>query len=212
MADFLTAYNKYIRPNEGGYVNNPNDKGGETYAGIARNFHPNWEGWTVIDFEKRTRGLKFNQLIPDIDYMVEDFYRAMWDKYRLSEIQNQQIADFMFDFIVHSSSTAVKKIQTAAGVTADGVIGNMTLGAINTASATISGAKSLLNKMIEQRELLFKAIVARDPTQGEFLAGWNSRLNKFKNTIVDTVKKNPGKTLLVTGFVLTAGYFLLGKH
>lgn len=30
-----------IKKNEGGYVNDPNDKGGETKYGIAKKFHPN---------------------------------------------------------------------------------------------------------------------------------------------------------------------------
>lgn len=29
---------------EGGYSNDPIDLGGETYKGIARNAHPNWQG------------------------------------------------------------------------------------------------------------------------------------------------------------------------
>ena len=35
--------------NEGGYANNSADTGGETYAGIARNYWPKWQGWKYID-------------------------------------------------------------------------------------------------------------------------------------------------------------------
>ena len=35
MADFRLAYKK-IEAAEGGYVNDPDDKGGETYKGISR--------------------------------------------------------------------------------------------------------------------------------------------------------------------------------
>ena len=46
MADFLPAYEAMIR-NEGGYVLHdvPGDRGGMTYAGIARNMNPQWPGW-----------------------------------------------------------------------------------------------------------------------------------------------------------------------
>lgn len=37
MAIFNSAF-KITMGNEGGYANNPDDSGGETYAGIARNF------------------------------------------------------------------------------------------------------------------------------------------------------------------------------
>ena len=45
MADFLPAYEAMIR-NEGGYVLHdvPGDRGGQTYAGIARNMNLRWPG------------------------------------------------------------------------------------------------------------------------------------------------------------------------
>ena len=41
MADFLPAFEQMIR-DEGGYTLHtiPGDRGGQTYAGIARNFNP----------------------------------------------------------------------------------------------------------------------------------------------------------------------------
>lgn len=50
MAEFLPAFERMI-VNEGGYVLHTvaGDRGGMTYAGIARNFHPGWPGWRVID-------------------------------------------------------------------------------------------------------------------------------------------------------------------
>ena len=37
---------------EGGYVDDPDDRGGETYKGISRKNHPAWEGWEIIDSMK----------------------------------------------------------------------------------------------------------------------------------------------------------------
>jgi len=48
---FSPAY-AIVKVNEGGYVNDPVDKGGETYAGIARNIFGSWEGWSIIDAKK----------------------------------------------------------------------------------------------------------------------------------------------------------------
>ena len=39
----------FVLKNEGGYVNDPDDPGGETYKGIARNMWPDWAGWAIID-------------------------------------------------------------------------------------------------------------------------------------------------------------------
>lgn len=46
MAEFTPAFEEMIR-NEGGYIlhNVAGDHGGDTYAGIARRFHPDWPGW-----------------------------------------------------------------------------------------------------------------------------------------------------------------------
>ncbi|MDR1308836.1 MAG: hypothetical protein LBL95_02880 [Deltaproteobacteria bacterium] len=41
---------------EGGYVNDPQDKGGETFRGISRKAHPDWEGWPLIDAAKELVG------------------------------------------------------------------------------------------------------------------------------------------------------------
>lgn len=45
MAEFTEAFEEMIR-NEGGYVlhNVAGDSGGDTYAGVARRYHPNWAG------------------------------------------------------------------------------------------------------------------------------------------------------------------------
>jgi lysozyme family protein len=45
MADFLPAFERMIR-DEGGYklVNVAGDRGGQTYAGIARKMNPDWAG------------------------------------------------------------------------------------------------------------------------------------------------------------------------
>ena len=48
MAIFNSAF-QITMGNEGGYANNPADSGGETYKGIAKNYWPNWEGWTAVD-------------------------------------------------------------------------------------------------------------------------------------------------------------------
>ena len=50
-ADFNIAYNP-VRTFEGDWCNVPGDKGGETYAGIARAFFPDWPGWHFIDAAK----------------------------------------------------------------------------------------------------------------------------------------------------------------
>ena len=52
MANFNIEFEKLILA-EGGYVNDSDDAGGETYLGISRKNNPNWSGWKLIDSIKK---------------------------------------------------------------------------------------------------------------------------------------------------------------
>ncbi|HJW81700.1 MAG TPA: glycosyl hydrolase 108 family protein [Acidiferrobacterales bacterium] len=55
MADFKEAFELTLA-HEGGYVKDPDDRGGETYKGIARRYNPGWPGWARINKAKQQRG------------------------------------------------------------------------------------------------------------------------------------------------------------
>jgi lysozyme family protein len=54
MSDFNTAYNLTMGI-EGGYANDPNDHGGQTWKGIAQKMHPQWAGWLIIEAAKKNQ-------------------------------------------------------------------------------------------------------------------------------------------------------------
>ena len=104
MADFLKAYEP-VRQYEGGWCDVPGDAGGETYAGIARNFFPDWPGWKVIDearqhvsFRSGARAFsKHLDSIPGLADMVTDWYRAeWWEPMHLAQFP-QSVADEIFE-------------------------------------------------------------------------------------------------------------------
>lgn len=201
MASFDIAYNQYIRPNEGGYANVANDKGGETYAGIARNFNPDWPGWDYIDFIKRTQGsIANNTVFPQIQYMVEDFFRNRWAKNRFGEINSQAIANLLFDFHVHSQANAIRTIQQVLGVPVDGIMGPITLAAINSADEA-----KLHDQLKEARLAYLRRLIENDPTQAVFADGWAARVAKFPTLFTpDTVAMVlAGIGLLLGGYYLT---------
>lgn len=199
MADFKTAYTKYILPAEGGYANVSKDKGGETYAGISRVYNPTWKGWVTIDSKKNryTNGvIPLNTLFPDLQFLVDQFYQAKWDNNRMGEIKNQDVANLLFDFYVNSDTAAFKKIQKLVGVTADGVVGPKTIEAINKADQA-----KLYKDLLKVREDFYDAIVARDPTQSKFIAGWKARLAKFPAFISNNALPIAG----IIGIILLVG-------
>lgn len=177
MADFKQAFLKTAQF-EGGYSNHPADKGGETYKGIARNIHPKWAGWKIIDRYK-TSPLSSKQMTQvlensiELDDLVESFYRAnFWNPIMGDDIMNQLIANNIYDFAVNSGvSRAVKYAQRIVGVVEDGAMGRVTIKAIN---ANIEG---FVTKYKASRLAFINKIIANNSAQEVFRKGWTNRVH-----------------------------------
>ena len=165
MADFDRAFDKMIR-NEGGYKLHTvqGDRGGMTYAGIARTYHPNWPGWRLIDSNDLDN--------PDLTALVRLFYQEQfWDKIKGGAIQSQAVAETLFDFAVNTGHrTAVKLAQIILDTTPDGIVGNNTLGKLNQVEEEDFKIRYTLAKVARYTE-----IVNRDRSQSKFLLGWINR-------------------------------------
>lgn len=115
MADFLKAFNKII-VNEGGYVNDKDDKGGETFMGITRKNHPNIYLWEVIDkyidIYNTTHGLiKFIKNNDKAMDSIKTVYKTQyWDKLSLDKVRSQLIANELFDDCVNRGVSATLKL------------------------------------------------------------------------------------------------------
>jgi hypothetical protein len=98
---------KQIQEFEGGYANNPYDAGGETYCGISRRVNPNWTGWFIID----RHPLRYNQVLIDLTYDVKLFFeQRYWLQYGFEKIENQRLANKMFNIAVHLGGDNAKKL------------------------------------------------------------------------------------------------------
>lgn len=181
MADITIALDKTLK-HEGGYVNDPLDRGGETICGIARKFWGSWSGWKILDEKtKNTTGaLKTktaNLLLKDSLFMkeVREFYKKnFWDEMNLDKITDQRIAENMFDFAVNSGvKKAAQKIQQILKLTADGEIGPKSIAAINS-----TNPEWLLKEYKESRRQFFLAIVENNPSQARFINGWMKRVEE----------------------------------
>lgn len=165
MAEFLPPFERMLI-NEGGMVLHEvkDDRGGQTFAGIARNSWPRWSGWAIVD----ARGT------PNVG-IVRNFYRTnFWDAMSLDEVHNQDIARTLFDFGVNAGpKVAIKLAQVVVGATPDGTVGPKTIAMLNEVNADIFMARFALAKLAR-----YEQIVTRDRTQGKFLLGWVRRLLK----------------------------------
>lgn len=166
MADFLPAYEAMI-VDEGGYNLRTieGDRGGMTYAGIARKFNPEWEGWAYID-----RGNT-----PPTE-MVREWYRVnYWIPIWGDQISSQKVAASLFNFAVNTSAPgrpalAIKLAQLVVGATPDGSLGPRTLAALNACNEDVFVMAYALAKIARYRD-----IVTRDRSQQKFLLGWINR-------------------------------------
>ena len=154
----LTTFNNIIEvvlEHEGGYVNDPNDLGGETKYGITKRFYPS------VDIKNLTK--EQAKTIYHTDY---------WRRGKCDEVP-PHLRHIYFDMCVNfGRSGAVKVLQQAANsknrnkIDADGGIGPATLKAIQDIT---------VDRVRAYRVLRFANIVIDKPTQEKFWLGWFRR-------------------------------------
>ncbi len=106
--------------NEGGYVNDPADPGGETQWGISKRAYPQ------LDIRSLTR-----------EQAVEIYRHDFWLRVHADEMP-EPLQFQALDFAVNSGiETAVRKLQLAAGVADDGHWGPVTRAAVSAANPLV---------------------------------------------------------------------------
>lgn len=192
MANYLEAYNITLG-HEGGYSNDPDDVGGETFKGIARRYHPSWGGWTIIDDIKKQPGFPGtaynNQLLDD---MVKKFYKSYyWDVNLLDSCQSQAVANELFDTGVNmGTGRAGRFLQKAlnllnkngrqwSDIVEDGKVGRNTLKALD-ACIAYRGDEYLYKILNILQGNHYINYMTKSPTQEKFAYGWLKRVDFIK--------------------------------
>lgn len=111
--NFDQAFERLIG-HEGGYVNDPRDPGGETKFGISKRSYP------AEDIKELT-----------LERAKAIYRRDFWGVAGCDAVPDAMKFD-LFDMAVNSGPvTAIKTLQRSAGVTPDGLLGPITLQALN---------------------------------------------------------------------------------
>lgn len=193
MADFEIAYGE-TEINEGGYVNDPDDRGGETCRGIARRFHPDWPGWTIVDRIKEASPGEFVERIDgnaELAQLAKALYRdKYWNPILGDDIPNQHVANKVFDTGVNQGvATSVDYLQQSlnllnrnernyADVDVDRKMGPATLAALRAFLQLEEGRPDYLLKLLNLMQAVrYLEVMRRDPTQEKFARGWLNRVN-----------------------------------
>ena len=142
-----------ILKHEGGYVNNPNDTGGETNFGISKRAYPDLDIAELSVFTAQ-----------------EIYKRDFWDKVKGDHLPTG-LDLTVFDFAVNAGvSRASKVLQKIVGAKPDGIIGSKTLNLINTHSDVLA----LITEYYRLRQAYYESI---DSFQ-HFGLGWTRRNNE----------------------------------
>ena len=154
-----------------GYVNDPDDTGGETKFGVAKNANPE---------------LNITKLTWDAAKRV--YFKKYWLAGDCADIATfaPKLAMLHFDGCVnHGNGRASKIIQEAVGATIDGDIGPRTLEAIKRACGASGGELKVCEKVAQLRRQFYQQIVRRDASQQRFLNGWMKRIDEVLAFVKD---------------------------
>lgn len=162
MSNFAKAL-EVVLHHEGGYVNHPNDPGGETIYGISRRSHP--------DVWAKGR--------PTMEDAQRIYHRDYWLPIKADSLPFP-VALMVFDAAVNAGNRrAAMLLQRALRVTADGSIGPVTLAAANRADT-----RTLVNHIAAER-IVFNSGLSN---WGSFGLGWSRRVVDVAITAVQLIK------------------------
>lgn len=151
---------KRVLVHEGGYVNHPADPGGATNKGVTQRVYDGWRRRAG----KPTRSVK--QITGDDVKAIYEF--QYWDKIRADEMP-RGVDYVVFDGAVNSGpGQSVKWLQRALGITADGVVGAVTLEVLN----GHPDHDALIADIMSRRLAMLKGL----RTWRTFGAGWSKRV------------------------------------
>lgn len=155
---FLNAFERVIY-HEGGYVNHPHDLGGETKYGISKLSYPH------LDIESLT-----------LDQAKSIYYTDFWCNGKYAGITDESVAIKLFEIGVNvginQSNKLVQRALRAVDSTVDedGIIGSITLKAINESDPT-----DLLAALKSEIAGYYRLIAQANPSQQKFITGWLNR-------------------------------------
>jgi len=157
---FRIAVEAVLR-HEGGFSDDPADRGGATNFGLSSVHHPD------LDVSALTRARA-----------IALYRERYWDRYRLGEIEDPIVATKCLDLAVWMGpGDAARYLQTAVCAAAggplidiDGVIGSRTLAALRSVDPgmVLVALRALALEHVRR-------LVERDPTQRRFETGWRRR-------------------------------------
>lgn len=155
----------FILKLEGGFVYDKDDLGGATNMGVTLATYRSVFGSkkTAKDLKRMTR----------VQWGVI-FKKYYWDKWKADDINDQNVANILVDWLWCSGSYGIKIPQRVLGVSVDGIVGSKTISAINARDG-----KELFNTIKKERKDFIDRICQTRPQNIKFKSGWLNRINSL---------------------------------
>lgn len=154
MTDLFKKCIKIVLKHEGGYVNDPDDWGGETNYGICKRYFPD------VDIKDLT-----------IEEATQIYYDHYWLPMRLEGICRETSVLEIFDFGVNAGKRrAIRTAQRMCKIQPDGLCGPVTRKAINNYIGDFV-------KDYKEERIEYYNYIATKRNNKKFLKGWVNRVN-----------------------------------
>lgn len=171
---FDIAFN-FIIAKEGGYVDDPYDKGGATKYGISSRFI-------------KANDLKIKDVRELTLLQAKEIYSIFfWHPLKIDKINDSTVQLFLFDTAVNCGKEKAvfllqESISSISDIAIDGIIGNETIGTCNSITSQPKLRKLLKQLLLSKRIAYYVHVVNVNNSQRRFLKGWvNRTLEIFKN-------------------------------
>lgn len=153
---------------EGGYVDDPDDRGGATNRGITLK---TYEGWCRKNGYPRPTVQRLKDL--DSETWARITKELFWDKVGGDDIRDQRVANLIADWAFNSGTGIITRVQALVGVRADGIVGRETVRAINAEDPA-----RLASDLKRLRNSFYHTIASRGNNR-KYLRGWLARLDRL---------------------------------
>lgn len=178
----------YIKKWEGGFVNDPTDRGGATNKGVTLSTYTQYcqrKGYPRPTVDRLRR-------LTDAEWL--DILKSMyWDRWQADRIESQCVANILVDWVWGSGVYGITIPQRLLGVQRDGVVGDVTLGALNGRGSAFfeclyAARVQYLHDITNSSVRRYEARLGRKATEREllrytnkrFLKGWLNRLEDIR--------------------------------
>jgi lysozyme family protein len=176
MSDPTIAIDFVLRQEDatlsGVITNESGDSGGLTRFGLCAKWHPEL---VAAGFYQASMDAPTSRTMAETAY-YKSYANPLW----LASINAQTVANALLSFAVNLGTfEAVETLQQVCGAVADGCMGPNTVAAVNKQEPA-----TLLAAYCAIQANHYRGIVAANPTQAKFLAGWLNRVNAVQTQTV----------------------------